>query len=95
MGKALLVVVAVVLVVYAIFDLLATPKGQVRVLPKIVWFVLVLVPFVGPLLWIFVGHGRQAPPPRQRGAGDGNGGGWTPPPSPRGPDDDPDYLRGL
>ena len=93
MGKALLVVVGVVLVVYAIFDLLATPKAQVRVLPKIAWFVMVLVPFVGPLLWIFVGHGRPAAPPPQRGAE--GGGGWTPPPSPRGPDDDPDYLRGL
>ncbi len=93
MGKALLVVVGVVLVVYAIFDLLATPRQQVRVLPKIVWFVLVLVPFVGPLLWIFVGHGRPATPPRQRGTE--GGGGWSPPPSPRGPDDDPDYLRGL
>jgi hypothetical protein len=91
MGKALLVVVGVVLVVYAIFDLLATPRQQVKVLPKIFWFVLVLVPFVGPLLWIFVGHGRQVPPPRQSGSG----GGWTPPPGPRGPDDDPDYLRGL
>jgi hypothetical protein len=89
MGKALLIVIGVVLLVYAIFDLLATPKEQVRVLPKIVWFVLLFVPYVGALLWIFVGHAHQVPPPRPRGAG-----GW-PPPGPRGPDDDPDYLRGL
>ena len=91
MGKAVLLVLGIVLLVYAIFDLLATPKAQVKQLPKIAWFVIVLVPVVGPLLWLFVGHVRQAPP---RPSG-GTGGGWTPPPGPRGPDDDPDYLRGL
>lgn len=89
MGKAVLLVLGIVLVVYAIFDLIATPKEQVKLLPKIVWFVVVLIPFVGALLWIFVGHARQAPPPKPRNTG------WTPPPGPRGPDDDPDYLRGL
>jgi hypothetical protein len=90
MGKAVLLVLGVVLLVYAIFDLLATPKAQVKQLPKIAWFVIVLVPFVGPLLWMVVGHVRQAPPPRPSSTG-----GWTPPPGPKGPDDDPDYLRGL
>jgi hypothetical protein len=90
MGKAVLLVVGIVLVVYAIFDLLATPKAQVKQLPKIAWFLIVLVPFVGPLLWIFVGHAKQAPPPRAGGTG-----GWSPPRGPKGPDDDPDYLRGL
>jgi hypothetical protein len=89
MGKAVLLVVGVVLLVYAIFDLIATPKEQVKQLPKIAWFVVILVPFVGPLLWVFVGKTKQAPPkPRSTG-------GWTPPPGPKGPDDDPDYLRGL
>nr|MCW2727283.1 hypothetical protein [Aeromicrobium sp.] len=90
MGKALLLVVGVVLVVYAVFDLIATPKHQVRVLPKAVWILVVFIPFAGALLWIFVGHGKQAPPPQPR-----NTGGWTPPPGPKGPDDDPDYLRNL
>lgn len=91
MGKALVLVLGVVLVVYAIFDLLATPRPQVKLLPKIAWFVIVLVPFIGPLLWLFVGHARPSAPPRPGSTG----GGWTPPPAPRGPDDDPDYLRGL
>ena len=90
MGKAVLLVLGIVLLVYAIFDLIATPKEQVKLLPKIVWFLLILVPFVGPLLWMLAGHAKPAPPPQQR-----NTGGWTPPPVPRGPDDDPDYLRGL
>jgi hypothetical protein len=92
MGKAVLLVLGIVLVIYAIFDLIATPRQQVRLLPKIVWFVIVFIPFVGALLWIFVGHGKAAPPPpRPRG----DSGGRTPPPRPKGPDDDPDYLRNL
>jgi hypothetical protein len=89
MGKAVLLVLGVVLLVYAIFDLIATPKAQVKQLPKVLWFAIILVPFVGPLLWVFVGRVKQAPPPTPRQ------GGWTPPPGPKGPDDDPDYLRGL
>lgn len=89
MGKAVLLVLGIVLIVYAIFDLIATPKEQVKYLPKIAWFVVVLVPFIGPLLWVFAGHAKPAAPPKPRGTG------WTPPPGPKGPDDDPDYLRGL
>lgn len=88
MGKAILLVVGVVLLVYAVFDLVATPAAQARALPKVLWFVVILVPVVGPLLWILWGHLKTSPPPR------GNTG-RTPPPRPLGPDDDPDYLRGL
>jgi len=90
MGKAVLLVLGIVLFVYAVFDLIATPKDQVKLLPKIVWFVALLIPFVGALLWIFLGHVKQAPPPKPRPTG-----GWTPPRGPKGPDDDPDYLRNL
>lgn len=89
MGKAVLVVIGIVLFVYAVFDLIATPRERVKLLPKVLWLVILLAPFVGPLLWIFWGHVKDAPP-RPRGSG-----GWSPPPGPRGPDDDPDYLRGL
>ncbi|MCW2830258.1 MAG: hypothetical protein JWP31_950 [Aeromicrobium sp.] len=88
MGKAVLLVVGIVLFVYAVFDLIATPKAQVKLLPKLLWLLILVVPFVGPLLWMFWGHVRAAPPkPRSSG--------WSPPPGPRGPDDDPDYLRDL
>lgn len=90
MGKALLVLVAVVLLVYAFFDLLATPKERIRFLPKALWFVVViLLVYVGPLLWILVGHGRDRPDPPKP-----PGGSYNRPPA-KGPDDDPDYLRGL
>lgn len=89
MGKAVLIALGIVMLIFAIFDLLSTPKAQVKLLPKPVWFLLlVFVPFIGPLLWLFWGHLKDTPPaPRDNG--------WTPPPGPRGPDDDPDYLRGL
>lgn len=88
MGKALIVVVGVVLFVYALFDLIATPAREARYVPKPLWFLVILIPALGPLLWIFGGT-RTAPKPPS-----------SPPPawrrpSAKGPDDDPDYLRGL
>ncbi|GAA0195414.1 MULTISPECIES: PLD nuclease N-terminal domain-containing protein [unclassified Aeromicrobium] len=91
MGKALIAIVGVVLLVYAFFDLIATPRSQVRGLPKAAWFVAILVPFVGPLAWVFLGsQPRKGRPPRDSGYGWPGGR-----PPTRGPDDDPDYLRGL
>ncbi len=92
MGKALIILIAITLLVYAIFDLIATPKDRVRFLPKPVWFLIVLLAPVGPLIWLFFGRLRPTTPPKP------SSGGWTPPPpppGPKGPDDDPDYLRGL
>jgi hypothetical protein len=89
MGKFVLIVVGIALFVYALFDLVATPSARVRFLPKPLWFLVIVLPAVGPALWLLVGRERSAP-----------GGGRTrpprpPQPGPRGPDDDPDYLRGL
>jgi hypothetical protein len=88
MGKFALVVIGVALFVYTLFDLVATPRERVRYVPKPLWFVILLVPGLGPLLWILLGRertGRNPPRPRRS----------PPPPGPRGPDDDPDYLRNL
>ncbi|MCW2800289.1 MAG: hypothetical protein JWQ70_1761 [Aeromicrobium sp.] len=90
MGKAILVVIGIALFVYAVFDLIATPSTRVRYLPKLVWFVVLLFAPIGPLLWLYFGRMRQTSPPPSKGDGV-----WTPPPGPRGPDDDPDYLRNL
>lgn len=85
MGKALLVVIVVVLVVYSLFDVIATPRQSVRVLPKPLWLAVVLVPVIGAALWLGLGKTRTKPldPPRRSG------------PTSRGPDDDPDFLRRL
>ncbi|HPU12658.1 MAG TPA: PLD nuclease N-terminal domain-containing protein [Aeromicrobium sp.] len=86
MGKALLLMAAVVLLVYALFDVLATPKDRVRYLPKVAWaVVIVLLPYVGALLWMFFGTLKDRPSGQNRQSR----------PRPTGPDDDPDFLRGL
>jgi hypothetical protein len=89
MGKALIVIVIIVLLVYAFFDLLATPSERTRYLPKWLWFALVLVPVVGPVLWMLFGQRRDRPSPPPP-----SGGQFGRPPA-KGPDDDPDFLRGL
>ncbi|GAA3524212.1 hypothetical protein GCM10022234_20960 [Aeromicrobium panaciterrae] len=91
MGKFVIIVFAIILLVFAIFDLIATPKDRVKVLPKPLWFVILLAPLVGPALWLAFGRTKPAAPPKPSG-------GWAPPhrpPGPKGPDDDPDYLHGL
>jgi hypothetical protein len=90
MGKALLALIGIVLFVYALFDLIATPGDRVRLLPKFLWFVLLLFVPVGPILWLVFGHLRDAGPSPRSGQTRPR-----PPRGPLGPDDDPDYLRGL
>ena len=75
------------LLVYAVLDVVTTPRDAVQVLPKPLWLLLVLPPVVGPLLWFFFGR-----PPRgtarqslRPGAGKANGA----------PDDDEEFLREL
>ena len=87
MGKLFLVLVAIVLVIYCLFDLRATPRERVQHLPKWGWAVLILLaPYAGALLWIVFGVAKDRPA----------GGPQRPGPRrPLGPDDDPDYLRGL
>lgn len=85
MGRVLIVVLGVVLLVYAFFDLIGTPSSRVRFLPKFLWLVVILLPYVGPLLWLFF---HQGVPPFLRGPG-------GQPRPPQGPDDDPEFLRGL
>ena len=57
------------LTLYALFEALLTPAREVRSLPKTAWVaVIVLVPLVGPLLWLLLGRAR--PGPRPTGAPD-------------------------
>ncbi len=88
MGKFALIVISLALFVYALFDLVATPRERVRYIPKPIWFVVILLIAIGPVLWLLLGRERSAPGgSRPRPS--------RPDPGPRGPDDDPDYLRGL
>jgi hypothetical protein len=79
-------VIAIGLLVYCLLDCLQTPQASVRTLPKLAWVVVILiVPVLGPVCWLLAG----------RAAGPSRSGGQPPRRGPQGPDDDPDFLRGL
>lgn len=81
--------------VYCVIDAARSEGDRIRGLPRAGWIaVIVLVPVAGGLAWLFAGRPRSEGP---RGGG-GRRAGSSPPSGPaagRGPDDDPDFLRGL
>lgn len=88
MARVLLTAVVVFATIYAFVDCLQTNGRLLRVLPKAVWLLVVLVPVLGPMLWFISGRvdARGGQPPVGRSGR---------PSGPRGPDDDPDFLRRL
>ncbi|MCC5576658.1 PLDc N-terminal domain-containing protein [Microtetraspora sp. AC03309] len=87
---------------YCLFDVITTPEGAVRNLPKLLWVLVVLfLAAVGGVFWLALGRPRSGDAvletagtregPDEREA-------WQRPPraeAPRGPDDDPEFLRAL
>jgi hypothetical protein len=87
MPRVLLVLVMLAVTIYAVIDAIQTEDQRVQHLPKIVWILLILLfPWVGAIAWFFAG--RQGGPLNGRT-------GPNYPTAPRGPDDDPDFLRTL
>ena len=73
---------ALALTIYAVVDCVQSDDHVVRGLPKLVWvFVILLFPVAGAAAWLIAGRPKPTPTPRR--------------PMPRGPDDDPDFLKGL
>ncbi len=84
MLRVVLTLASVALTIYAVVDCIQTDDEQVQHLPKLAWVVLVvLIPWVGPIAWLLAGRARSLPPRRRPITG------------PRGPEDDPDFLRNL
>jgi len=55
-------VAVLALTVYALVDLFVTQASRVRAFPKPVWIaVIVVLPLLGPILWLFVGKNRRIP----------------------------------
>jgi hypothetical protein len=76
MLRAVLVLAVIGLSVYAFFDMLGSDRRHG--VPRAVWaLVVLLLPVIGPVLWILLSHR------------------WPSEDRPIGPDDDPDFLRGL
>ena len=85
-GGGLLAVAALLLLAYCVLEVATTPAADVRGLPKPAWFPVLLLPVVGPVLWLLKGRpakGAARPSARPPAA----------PPAP--PDDDEVFLRQL
>lgn len=84
MVRVLPILIGLALAVYALVDCIQTPEEDVRGIPKIFWIILIVIgTFVGPIAWLIAGKERRLPGRRQGPRG------------PLGPDDDPDFLRGI
>ena len=103
--KALAGFLGVGLLIYAVIDCSRTPDEDVPPsLPRTGWLVvIILLPFIGPAFWLIAsrtedgtgtprGPGGGTTPRAQSGGGPA---GTTRKGGPVGPDDDPDFLRGL
>ncbi len=90
------------LTVYCLIDAAQTDETAVRTLPKIAWILLILlVPLVGPVAWLVAGRPLKTTATPARAPQEP----WQSPRQqreqerrnrpPRGPDDDPDFLKDL
>jgi hypothetical protein len=78
----IVIAIAIALMVFSLVDAIVIDRFRVRGVPKGLWIFLILVlPVVGPILWLTVGRGKKNGPGSRRG--------------PIAPDDDIDFLRGL
>jgi hypothetical protein len=81
MLRVVVVLVVIGLLVYALVDCLRADRRDLRLLPRPAWLLLILVPLVGPLVYLLLGRpARAAEEPVVR---------------PLAPDDDPEFLRRL
>jgi hypothetical protein len=92
-GMPLLVGLALIAFwLYCLFDVITTPDEESRNLPKLLWvLIVVLMPIAGGTFWLLLGRPTGPRAPRSLRAED------RPPrtEAPKGPDDDPDFLKDL
>lgn len=104
MLRVLLALAVLAFTVYTVVDCIQTEDERVRNLPKIAWVVLILLfTPAGGIAWLFAGRpadsqgggpfGRLPFGPQDRLGP--SGGPQRGPRRPLGPDDDPDFLKGL
>ncbi|WP_433057318.1 PLD nuclease N-terminal domain-containing protein [Dactylosporangium sp. CS-033363] len=89
MGRALPFLIVLVVTLYALIDCLSSERGDIRGLPRPVWFlVILLVPVIGPIAWFVAGRPRSLE--QRAGVVAGRARKRV-----TAPDDDPDFLRGI
>ncbi|MBF6210581.1 PLDc_N domain-containing protein [Nocardia puris] len=93
MPYAVLGLLTLALWVYCLVDIITCPDAGIRHLPKMGWIVVVvLIPTVGALLWLFAGRPlRESPPSNTRFSEYDRPGRHVA----QSPDDDEAFLRGL
>jgi hypothetical protein len=85
-GGGIAGLLSLALMIYAVFDVIATQEGLQRNLPKVVWLLIVIfVPLIGPIAWLLLGRPERAGDTNYR----------KPQPRPLGPDDSPDFLATI
>ena len=71
-SAVIIAVLSVALTVFALADCVQTEDEKIKGLPKWAWIVLiVLLPWVGPITWLFVGKERTGPAPKRAAAAQG------------------------
>ncbi|MCU0301440.1 MAG: PLD nuclease N-terminal domain-containing protein [Candidatus Nanopelagicales bacterium] len=95
MGRFVLAIAAVALHLYVLVDLTRARSEDVRLLPRWLWFLVSLMPVVGPAAYLLAGQPRVGGSPGGGGGGPGGIGGGPRPRGPVAPDDDPDFLKRL
>jgi hypothetical protein len=84
---------AVAVWVFCIIDVITTPDGQTRNLPKFAWLVLVIILMdIGSIAWLIAGRPWEAKAADTPRAAPGRG---RPPGRRLSPDDDEEFLAGL
>ena len=77
----ILLVVVVALMIFTLVDVVLTDRRRIRALNKTAWFfVVLLLPIVGPALWFFLGKDRPDSEGQRRTLA---------------PDDDPNFLKNI
>jgi hypothetical protein len=86
-----LILVSLGIMIYALIETISTPKERIRIMPKGVWIiVIVLVPLVGGILWLLFGNENAYLASTVQGFKKASG-----PVRPSNPDDDEEFLRQL
>jgi hypothetical protein len=86
---------------FCIIDVITTPDGSVRNLPKLIWlFIVILLPDVGSIAWLVAGRNwnGRADLPYNGNTGSGRARGPAGAPArtrATNPDDDEEFLAGL
>lgn len=92
--RGLPVLIELGLLIYSLIDCIQSPEPAVRNLPKWAWLLLILLfPIIGAIAWLVAGRPTAAD--RRREYVSGYPEYQREQRAPRGPDDDPEYLREL